>query len=134
MNYAFITYVGARARTSGFTDGSFGQPFWLDNVECRGNETRLIDCPANPLGLHDCQHFEDAGVSCQITICTEGAIRLQGGSVTQGRVEICHENSWGTVCDDSWGPADAQVACRQLGFSAIGNCVIYLFKTGPRGI
>jgi len=39
----------------------------------------------------------------------------------QGRVEICNSNAWGTVCDDSWGTVDAQVACRQLGFSSTGN-------------
>ncbi len=52
--------------------------------------------------------------------CSRGAIRLQGGTTTQGRVEICNNNVWGTVCDDSWGAADAQVACRQLGFSPTG--------------
>ena len=48
---------------TGFTNGA-GQ-IWLDNVQCRGTETRLIDCPANALGSHDCAHFEDAGVRCQ---------------------------------------------------------------------
>ena len=25
----------------------------------------LVDCPSNPLGVHDCSHSEDAGVTCQ---------------------------------------------------------------------
>ena len=35
-------------------------------------------------------------------------------------MEICNNNVWGTICDDSWGTPDATVACRQLGFSATG--------------
>ena len=50
-------------------------------------------------------------------MCAQGDIRLRGGYVPgQGRIEICHENVWGTVCDDFWGTVDAAVACRQLGF------------------
>ena len=37
---------------------------WLDNVNCNGTETRLIDCPANTLGEHNCVHTQDAGVRC----------------------------------------------------------------------
>ena len=105
--------TAASALTTGFTNG-VGQ-IWLDNVGCRGTETRLIDCPASPLGSHNCVHSEDAGVSCSGTTCTQGAIRLRGGTSTFGRVEICNNNIWGTVCDDSWGSTDARVACRQLG-------------------
>ena len=108
---------GAVATTSGFSNG-VGQ-IWLDNVACDGYETRLIDCPANPLGSHNCGHSEDAGVSC--ISCTQGDIRLQGGTATSGRVEICNNNIWGTVCDDSWDTQDARVACKQLGLPSDGK-------------
>ena len=39
-------------------------PIWLDNVNCNGQESRLIDCTHNGLENHNCVHFEDAGVTC----------------------------------------------------------------------
>ena len=45
---------------------------------------------------------------------------MQGGTNTSRCVEVCNSNVWGTVCDDEWGTADAQVACRALGYSAMG--------------
>ena len=42
---------------------------------------------------------------------------MGGVDDTQGRVEICHNSEWGTVCVDSWNNIDGMVACRQLGLS-----------------
>jgi len=50
--------------------------------------------------------------------CGTGDLRLTGGSfANQGRVEVCRDGAWGTVCDDAWTAIDARVACIQLGFS-----------------
>lgn len=49
--------------------------------------------------------------------CEDGSIQLVGGSTeNEGRVEICFENHWGTICDDRWDSNEATVVCRQLGF------------------
>ena len=93
---------------------------WLTNVRCSLTESRLIDCPSE-FGFDLCRHSDDVGVTCTGTTCTEGAIRLQGGTATEGRVEVCHNNAWGTVCDDEWDNTDAQIACRQLGFTGTGD-------------
>ena len=48
--------------------------------------------------------------------CTYGSLRLVGGSyIGYGRVEVCVNNQWGTVCDNGWTNLNAQVVCEQLG-------------------
>ncbi|XP_042298624.1 scavenger receptor cysteine-rich domain-containing group B protein isoform X2 [Sceloporus undulatus] len=61
-----------------------------------------------------------------------GGIRLtNGNSSCQGRVEVQHGQTWGTVCDDDWGFANAQVVCRQVGCgSAVVATVLGYFGYG----
>ena len=69
-----------------------------------------------------------------LVLCQNGDIRLVNGTTFyEGRVEICWNETWGTVCDGMWSESGAQVACRQLGYPTTGNkwaCIkITLFNT-----
>ena len=72
-------------------------------------------------------------LKAQSQICENGEIRLVGGSTRfEGRVEVCWNNEWGTVCDDGFDTRRTlqatintqnfvTVACRQLGLSTTGG-------------
>ena len=71
-----VYIVGAIARSEAFYGEGSGDII-LDNVGCTGNETRLIDCPNNGIGVHNCRHSEDAGVTCQPLATTATPRELQ---------------------------------------------------------
>ena len=62
-----------------------------------------------------------------VEICVDGSLRLANdgreysGSELYGRVEICIDGQFGTVCDDSWSYTEASVVCSQLEFSPNGK-------------
>ena len=55
------------------------------------------------------------------TNCTEGSIRLYNTITSvegEGAVQICYNDTWYAVCDYAWSCGDANVACRELGYTA----------------
>ncbi|XP_065835665.1 neurotrypsin-like isoform X2 [Oscarella lobularis] len=95
--------------------GAGSGDIWMDEVQCVGTEASLQSCLFDGWGNNDCSHGEDAGVVCRND---PAQIRLVGSlSPSEGRVEILHDNEWGSVCDDHWTFLNSRVACRQLGYS-----------------
>ena len=62
--------------------------------------------------------------------CSHGELRIASRSddsealSSEGRLEICVNGVWGTICGIRYGTRDANVACRQLGYDDQGMCMM----------
>ena len=76
--------------------------------------------------MHDISTFYFA-----VKACTEGDIHLvNGGAYYRGRVEVCYNNTWRTVCHRNWNANAGIVACRQLGLRFVASDAYFGPGTG----
>ncbi|XP_072021373.1 scavenger receptor cysteine-rich domain-containing protein DMBT1-like [Amphiura filiformis] len=103
--------------SSEITNGAEEMPILFDNVECNGKEDGIEFCEHANVGTDNCGHSEDVGVRCREW--ENGDLRLAKGTAKNvGRLEVFYDGQWGQVCDDGFTLREANVACRQLGFTA----------------
>ena len=113
---------------------------YLTNIQCAGLEAQFSECSHNI--NTECnrvcadERVNTAAVQCQsgmhissefhllftltfsVANCVNGEMRLVGGSTDrEGRVEVCMDGRWGTVCNNNQEIAGA--VCSQLGFSSM---------------
>ena len=66
--------------------------------------------------------------------CTHGDLRIAARSddstdlFSEGRLEVCVNNAWGTICDTAYSARDADVACSQLGYDDQGTLHIHIMS------
>jgi deleted-in-malignant-brain-tumors protein 1 len=105
-------------------------------LHCTGRESSLLECGRNDRSIGGCSANEVAGIQCEgqlleldliiiyfppIELCSNGNIRISGGSSDLiGRIEVCVNRTWGSVCGQGWSDLNAAVACRQAGHSSNG--------------
>jgi len=100
--------------------------YLLDDIRCAGTEKRIDACLHAAWNSENCWAAKTVGLSC--AIYADNDIRLVAGSArNQGRVEILHNNVWGTICDDLIQYAGTsqtnfiKVACTQLNYGTAGS-------------
>jgi len=97
--------------------GSISGQIWMGDIRCNGMETNIASCQHGDWGSHNCSHNTDISVSC---FCE---VRLVGDSGSRGRLEVYHNGTWGTVCENGFTDTAAKVVCHSLGYGYTGQFI-----------
>ena len=138
-------YVAARVacKQLGFTTSGIGYrnssmsvsyrniPNALDDLQCRGGESKLQYCSRNVFFDSNCKNTDGIILDCDDEIqqgtsrAMTNRIRLSNSNVQgTGVVLLQSGREWESVCDTLFDPAAVAVSCRQLGYDADRSVVL----------
>ncbi|XP_064397940.1 scavenger receptor cysteine-rich domain superfamily protein-like [Halichondria panicea] len=96
-----------------------------EKINCNNEAEKFTDCLPSSIYISGSNRV--AGLICN---CTEGSLRLvDGSSYNEGRVEVCSNGRWGTVCNDGWTEREAALVCSRLGYPTL-NATLSNFGEG----
>ncbi len=119
-----------------------------EEINCNNEAEIFIDCLDGSIDIR--RTSQVAGLTCStfpgfqnviiISViysidCREGGLRMVDGSrYNEGRVEVCSNGRWGTVCGDGWTEREAALVCSRLGYPTLSKrwlryIFIFLFNT-----
>ena len=119
----------------------------MERIICLGTESALLDCSTEvPIGYANCGYDQMLSMNCQCewnsiivvnfyklktsyfsaiggTNCTYGDVRLADYrySRSEGRVEVCYNGEWGSVCSHGWSGVESTAVCKQLGYDGYAS-------------
>ncbi|XP_033746973.1 neurotrypsin-like [Pecten maximus] len=123
VNCYFLIHISFDRNGAPFKKNHFGtgtEPIFVDDLNCSQSDFGIHSlqlghtlCFFKGWNVSDCDHG-DAGVLCS---GDHGRVRLVNGiTPNEGRVEIYHDEEWGTICDDNFDEAEAHAVCEALGY------------------
>ncbi|CAC5411864.1 PRSS12 [Mytilus coruscus] len=136
INYIGQSEVNALCQTLGFKYGGESYKaidiyFEFNSLDYTNPILRNLSCSKNALHFNECNHtvwgyrtldssWDILAIKCwtHSEINDSGVqVRLAGSNIEhEGRVEILHNNIWGTVNDYWYGYPGANVLCKMLGY------------------
>ena len=81
---------GSPKAVKGAYHGAGSGPIWLDNVKCDGSETVLVNCTSNGWRTHNCDHEDDASVSCTGKTVVQVAVQVRNKCIRGQHVHHKH--------------------------------------------
>lgn len=70
---------------------------------------------------------------CPENVHIEDVRLIDGSKENEGRVEVLIHGQWGTICHNSWDNLDANIVCKQLGYTAAKNIYHNAYYGGGTG-